>query len=155
MKFDAQLAGWRESHNGGFVASFWFADADEAREAFALMTERKGKTAGQLLTMTLTDAEEPCAIASNEPARAAKSEKVGGIHLLGPIARWLVLDAGKDPLFWKFLSCNNENECAIMIKEMMVIASRKEIDGDSVLTRRFNNFIRLPYQAWLKTQQEA
>ena len=42
-----------------------------------------------------------------------------------------------------------------MVKEMMEIASRKEIDGDVMLTKRFNKFIRLPYQAWLKTQQET
>jgi len=139
--FDAQLAGWRESHNGGFVASFWFADSDDAREYLGSLTERKGKQAGQLLRMTLEQMDEHGN--APEPPRKFKG---------GPIARLLILDWCKNPLFQEWLGVVNEDAAALKVKMICGVESRNQIDDWPVATMKFHKEIREPYKAWLDEQ---
>ncbi len=143
---DAQLASWKEAHNGGFTATFWFADEDAAREYFKPLTARKGKIAGQLFSMTLAELDDH----GNAPVVSTESYKFDG----GPMARWLVIDAPKDPLFLEFLGVANEHAAGVKIKQMIGCESRKEIDCNPVYMKKANELISYPYTEWLR-QHEA
>jgi len=71
-----------------------------------------------------------------------------------PLSKWLAIRC-KEELFQSWLcvqdyNAANEENAAECVKEMMGIASRKEIDGNAVLEERFHRLIRIPYAEWIK-----
>ena len=83
----------------------------------------------------------------NEPAPVPR--KFQG----GPIARLLILDWCKDPLFWEYTNSKNEQQAAHFVKIICNVESRNQIDGNRAAEEQFHELIRKPYQAWLQKQE--
>lgn len=145
MKLDAQLLRWAETSNGGFTVTLIFGDEDEARQYFRDKTLRKGKQAGQLFAVEFTELDD----FGNEPA--AKPRRFEG----GPIARLLITEWCKSPLFWEWQGVTNEHASAQHVKRMCIVESRNEIDSNPMAKARFQERIRKPYTAWLEQQQKV
>ena len=143
MKLDTQLLRWSETSNGGFTITLLCADEDQAREYFRDKTLRKGKHAGQLFAMTIDELDEH----GNEPLPVPK--RFAG----GPICQRLVLWCD-DILFQEWCEAANKHAAATWIKQIMGVESRKQIDGNNELEKKFHREIRIPFQAWLNRQAE-
>ena len=144
MKLDTQLLRWSETSNGGFTITLLCADEDTAREYFRDKTLRKGKQAGQLFSMALEELDEP----GNEPAPVPR--RLAG----GPICQRLVLWCD-DVLFQEWCGATNKHAAAVWIKETMGVESRKQIDGNNELEKKFHREIRIPFQEWLNSAQRV
>lgn len=102
----------------------------------------------------------PVAIAALQVGYATKSDTdipVSGKEPLGPLAKWLVIRCG-EPEFWAWLNAEgapsadtitNEAEASEVVKFLLSIDSRKEIDGNPKNEEYFHRCIRHPYQKWL------
>lgn len=145
MQLDGQLLKWAQTSNGGFTATLCFSDEDAAREYFQSKTLAKGKQAGQLFSITFAELDEH----GNEPAPVPKRFQGG------PIARLLILDWCKDPLFWEYTNSKNEHQAAHFVKIICNVESRNQIDGNRAAEEQFHELIRKPYQAWLEKQAVA
>ena len=102
----------------------------------------------------------PVAIAALQVGYAAKSVAeipVSEKEPIGPLCKWLVIRCG-EPEFWAWLNAEgapsadtitNEAEASEVVKFLLSVESRKEIDGNSKNEEYFHRAIRHPYQKWL------
>lgn len=73
---------------------------------------------------------------------------------IGPGAYWLVLRC-REHDFWAFLNhekagdVTNAEDAALLVKFLLGVESRKEVDADPRKQRLFDSLIRHPYQKWL------
>lgn len=76
---------------------------------------------------------------------------------IGPIGYWLVMRCN-EPEFWEFLNIEHPGStqatdsasAAAIVKEVLIVASRKDIDGDREKEADFHRLIRGPYSRWLQ-----
>jgi len=75
----------------------------------------------------------------------------------GFLSNWLALRC-KEPEFWSFIEYKNDivigwikdSETAnMLVKEMLEIESKTELDNDKEAEARFHAMVRLPYAEWL------
>ncbi len=149
---EMQLAGWSESHTGGCKVTFWLQGPEDLA-AFRTLTVRKGNTAGHRFMAALVeigDDEMPV-----QPAPVADM----GIPIskdhdrMGPLAYWLVMRCN-DPEFWRWLEstgrqCTGAIPAGKIVKQILNVVSRKEVDTDLAAEQRFHGLIRGPYQRYL------
>lgn len=76
---EAQLARWSETSANGAMITLWLPDGD-ALENFKLLTERKGKQAGQILAIVVKQIDDEAQPATTAP----QIEKAGK----GPYGHW-------------------------------------------------------------------
>jgi hypothetical protein len=138
VKFDAQLLKWAQTSNGGFTATLVFSDEDAAREYFQPQTLAKGKQAGQLFSVEFTELDEHGNDQKPTPRRMSG----------GPICQRLVLWCD-DQLFREWCGATNKYAAEVWIKATLEVDSRKQVDGNEALEKRFHERIRGPYAAWL------
>lgn len=75
---------------------------------------------------------------------------------IGALCQWCVLRCG-EPQFWEFLNVTFESadevidsrDAGDLVKFLMAIDSRKELDLLPAKGAKFNSLIRHPYQKWL------
>lgn len=139
---EAQLARWAETSSGGATVTFWLPDGD-ALENFKLLTERKGKQAGQILAIVVKLVDE-----SDLPEPEPKREKIG------PLCRSAV-ELCKTVEFLRFLSysfCGGKTITELYAKEFICnyceIASRKELDTNVDASFKFAALMA-DYRAWI------
>ncbi len=159
-KMELMLAGWRESHNSGFVVSFLVPPEDE--EYFRGATARKGKIAGQrymavLVQLRDDDTPDPESVKATvlvKPETAAKPHFPGG--LCGLAVRWC-----KDEHFQMWLAaCLDAEGESEAVPETLTsqwargvvlaqcgIATRKELDTNASAAEAFRRDILTPYAA--------
>ena len=64
-----------------------------------------------------------------------------------------------DPDFWRFCGTQwgevitNSESASVLMREMVGIASRSELDHDEAALRRFNAVVRQPFMAWMKKNE--
>lgn len=102
----------------------------------------------------------PVAIAALQVGYAAKSDTkipVSEKEPIGPLCKWLVVRCG-EPEFWAWLNAEgapsadlitNEAEASEVVKFLLCIDSRKEIDSKPEVEAHFHRAIRQPFQNWL------
>lgn len=102
----------------------------------------------------------PVAIAALQAGYAAVKEPEQK-DPIGPLCKWLVIRCG-EPEFWAWLNAEgapsadtitNEAEASEVVKFLLSIDSRKEIDGNPKNEEYFHRAIRHPYQKWLVRRQ--
>ena len=141
---EVQLAGWSESHNGGAKVTFWLPDA-ESLDAFRVLTTKKGNTAGHRLMAVLVE------IGDDEQPVEPEPPKVG------PLAYWMVRRCA-EPEFWRWLEqatggpVENPVRAASVVKMILGVKSRKEVDADPDKAALFHERIRGPYAKWCTTR---
>lgn len=145
---EAQLARWAETSSGGATVTFWLPDGD-ALENFKLLTERKGKQAGQILAMVVKLVDESDL---PEPELEPKREKIG------PLCRSAV-ELCKNADFQEFTlwaedikASPNYAQAEDFAKEYMLefccIESRKDIDYSKIKAEKFAELMA-NYRAWI------
>ncbi len=140
---EAQLARWAETSSGGATVTFWLPDGD-ALENFKLLTERKGKQAGQILAMVVKLVDE-----SDLPEPEPKREKIG------PLCRSAV-ELCKNADFQMYViemyglngSLTSEENAKFAILGECGIHSRKGLDESKFAQEKFAT-IMADYRAWI------
>ena len=141
-----QLAGWSETHNGGAKVTFWLQSPDDL-EPFRALTVRKGNQSGQRFMAALVE------IGDNElPVQPEAGIPVSEKPKIGPLAYWLVLRCN-EPEFWVWLrsmdyGCDSPREAGAIVKEMLGLQSRKDLDSNPDNVDLFHAHIRGPYSKW-------
>ena len=141
---EAQLARWAETSSGGSTVTFWLPDGD-ALENFKLLTERKGKQAGQILAMVIKLVDE-----SDLPEPEPKREKIG------PLCRSAVelcknADFQEFAVYWFAIEGKaraTEFETKMGILYYCGIESRKQLDENQLAKERFAD-IMANYRDWI------
>lgn len=138
---EVQLRRWSESSTQGVQVTFALADSSDLDPLKA----KSGKRFMAVL-VEIGDDEQPVPPASQPRQRTE----------VGPICQWLVMRCN-EPEFWNWLSFENPNAQPVksavaagdLVKQILCVESRKEIDGDQRAEREFHKFIRGPYSKWL------
>ena len=142
---EAQLARWAETSAGGATVTFWLPDGD-ALDNFKLLTERKGKQAGQILAMVIKLVDESDL---PEPERATEPKR----KKIGPLCRSAV-ELCKNADFQAFCSvafcyiAKSENGAKEAICQWCEVHSRKNLDEDDGASRQFARLMN-QYRAWI------
>ena len=145
---EAQLARWAETSSGGATVTFWLPDGD-ALENFKLLTERKGKQAGQILAMVVKLVDESDL---PEPERAPEPKR----EKIGPLCRSAV-ELCKNADFQAFagfllgisgLATATEHTAKEMMMDVCCIKSRKDLDESKNAAQRFAELMA-DYRAWI------
>lgn len=134
---EVQLRRWSESSTQGVQVTFALADSDDLEP----LKIKSGKRFMAVL-VEINDDETPVQPLS-EP--------------IGPLCKWLVLRC-KEPEFWAFLGDEfrlgratpvSDAECSSVVRSILMIESRKEVDANPEVEKTFHETIRQPYQKWL------
>jgi len=131
---EIQLRRWSESSTQGVQVTFALADSDDLEP----LKMKSGKRFMAVL-VEIGDDETPV-----EPPKEP----------IGPLCKWLVMRCA-EPEFWVWLESvspdpvRNAEDAATVVKFVMDIESRREIDNDQVKSAKFHRMIREPYQKWL------
>jgi len=134
---EAASAGVKDMADGSLRITFEF-EPRFAAEAFALFGPRGRAVAVAALMDGAKAVKEP------EPPKEP----------IGPLCKWLVMRCA-EPEFWKWLESvapepvRNADDAANVVKFVLGVGSRKQIDGDAERERDFHKMIRQPYQRWL------
>jgi len=142
---EAQLARWAETSSGGATVTFWLPDGD-ALENFKLLTERKGKQAGQILAMVVKLVDESDL---PEPERAPEQKR----EKIGPLCRSAV-ELCKNADFQAFCADTyvegepTESLAKAAIMETCEVKSRKELDEKEYSASAFAVVMKY-YRAWI------
>jgi hypothetical protein len=142
---EAQLARWAETSAGGATVTFWLPDGD-ALEKFKLLTERKGKQAGQILAMVIKLVDES---ELPEPERVPEPKR----EKIGPLCRSAV-ELCKNEDFQEFaadlygIEKPSDYHAKGVIVDVCDIASRKDLDEEPRAARRFAELME-SYRAWI------
>jgi hypothetical protein len=148
------LLGWTRSHNSGSKITLQINDED--LEHFERMTVRKGKIAGQRLMavfVELGDDEQPIQHGPAVVPRSTGNKFPDG--LTGLSVRWCQDSHFHDwlainhPAEWHTASAEREKtwqgRCAVVVKMLCGVESRKQLDTDPFAREEFDRLIRLPY----------
>ena len=68
------------------------------------------------------------------------------------LSTWCALRC-KEPRFWKFLGCGNEQEAIDIVYRWCDVKSRRKLDSNWESAQKFHKLIREPYLAF--TEKEA
>ncbi|HTH10782.1 MAG TPA: hypothetical protein VMA55_14540 [Acidovorax sp.] len=98
----------------------------------------------------------PVAIAALKQGYAAKSDEPEQKSPLGPLAKWLVCRCN-EPEFWGFLKeefdllhpVEDSRQAADIVKSILEVESRKDVDGNKIAETRCAVLLRGPYSRWL------
>lgn len=105
----------------------------------------------------------PAAIAALQVGYAAVPDNANAVKLqapasdeeekLGPLAYWLVLRCN-EPEFWGWLKnrgydCNDAKAAGTIVKNMLGLQSRKDLDGNPDCVEIFHSYVRGPYSKFL------
>jgi hypothetical protein len=98
----------------------------------------------------------PVAIAALKQGYAAKSDEPEQKSPLGPLAKWLVCRCN-EPEFMAFLHnefnllepVKNSVDAAEIVKDLLGVESRKDVDGNKIAETRCATLLRGPYSRWL------
>ncbi|CAB4152927.1 hypothetical protein UFOVP607_39 [uncultured Caudovirales phage] len=141
----AVSAGVKDMADGSLRITFEF-DPRYAPDAYALFGSRGRNVAIAALKdgVMLPAQPEPTSIKPKEPKEP-----------IGALCQWCVLRCN-EPEFWEFLNqtmelarVRNNKEAAELIKYLIGIDSRKDLDVYPGKGVKFNSLIRHPYQKWL------
>lgn len=143
---EVQLRRWSESSTQGVQVTFALADAHDLEP----LKIKSGKRFMAVLVEIGND-ETPVQYPPGAVVPADKDFK----SALGPIAYWLVLRCD-DPEFWAFLraeggypNCDSKLGAEAAVKQILMVTSRKLVDGNPEIERRCKALIMHPYQKWL------
>lgn len=134
---EVQLRRWSESSSQGVQVTFALADSDD-------LEPLKMKSGKRFMAVLVE-------IGDDEQAVQPPKEPIG------PLCKWLVMRCAESE-FWKFLAEDfrlgkaapkSAEECSVVVKSLLMIDSRKEIDADPEAGKVFHELIRQPYQKWL------
>jgi endogenous inhibitor of DNA gyrase (YacG/DUF329 family) len=156
---EVQLQRWSDTSSGGATITLWLPDGDDLAN-FKLLTERKGKQAGQILAMVIktVDVEDEQAITKDQ-------KQSYPFYMNGPLCR-SAIGVCKNKDFQRFvdeyyvvtrtdgdLKSDPENEAKQVILQTCFIESRKELDTNDDAARRFAELMQL-YRAWIAQNGE-
>lgn len=134
---EVQLRRWSESSSQGVQVTFALADSDD-------LEPLKMKSGKRFMAVLVE-------IGDDEQAVQPPKEPIG------PLCKWLVMRCA-EPEFWAFLvhqfSAVNEaptsaDECTEVVKSLLRIKSRREVDDSLAKKVLFDDLIRNPYQRYL------
>lgn len=142
---EVQLRRWSESSTQGVQVTFALADADD-------LEPLKIKSGKRFMAVLVEIGDDEAPVPPSPDVRIPTSVK----EPIGPLAKWLVLRC-KEPEFWDFLTSefpngpaiHSEPDAADFVKELLGIASRKEVDTNLGAESTLHADIRHPYQRWL------
>jgi hypothetical protein len=60
------------------------------------------------------------------------------------LSTWCALRC-KEPQFWRFLRCENEEQAIEIVKRWCDIKSRSKLDSNEDAAKKFHDLIRKPY----------
>lgn len=133
---EVQLRRWSESSSQGVQVTFALADSDDLEP----LKMKSGKRFMAVL-VEIGDDELPV-----QPPKEP----------IGPLCKWLVMRC-IEPDFWEWLTrrsgpgvmpVRDKATATRLVKSILGIHSRREIDGNADLERAFHEQIRQPYQKW-------
>lgn len=147
---EVQFRRYSDTSTQGASIVLSLADRDE----LSAFIGKEGKRFMAVL-VEVGDDEQPV---QYQPGSVVPADMVGGklVPKIGPICQWLVMRCG-EPEFWEFLNAEhpgdteatNADTAAEVVKEVLTIESRKQIDGNRELESAFHRLIRGPYSKWL------
>lgn len=136
FKGELQLLGWSESDKGGRVVKFQ-CGGDEADHPFKHFPS---KARFMCVLVQIGDDEKPV----QQPERER-------LDLLSNVCARLC----KDGDFWTWIEgqvwgvpVTSEGKAAAVVKELLGIESRSELDDDAALAQRFTDEMLTPYRQW-------
>lgn len=140
----ATSAGVKDMADGSLRITLEF-DPRYAKDAFALFGSRGTPVA--IARLTQEAAQEHA-----QKETVADSEPKGGF-----LSQWLAMREN-EPEFWLFIeskinnavSINDVGTCDEVVKRLLGIISKREIDNYKEVEARFHSMIRLPYADWLR-----
>lgn len=139
---ETQLLRWSDTSNGGATITLALSDPADL-EKFKLMTQKKGKQAGQRLMTAMVeigDDEQPV-------VQDVLSSKPGQLCIMA-------CTFCADPDFQHWIhsfhtgACTNESEAKQFILDTCHVGSRKDIDLGDLAANVFHRSIRLPFLEW-------
>lgn len=139
---ELQILGWAESDKGGRTVKFQCAgdDADHPFKGF------KSKARFAVVFVEIGDDEQPV----KQPEQASPAT---GIRLSNTCALLC-----KDRDFWAWIEdatwgvpVHSEQKCAEVIKDLLDIESRSDLDSDERAAAKFVTDVLTPYNEWRKT----
>jgi hypothetical protein len=144
---DLMLLNWSETANGGAKVVFQLADSLDL-DQFKALTLAKGKRAGQLFAAALALIEEP-----SDP----KWQKKGPQPRCALVCQWCQTDKFRAWLSMAFpeiaanVSVNDTGEewAAQVVRTVLGITSRADIDGNPSNETNFDRLLREPYREYL------
>lgn len=145
---EVQLRRWSESSTQGVQVTFALADSDE----LGPLKIKSGKRFACVL-VEIGDDEKPVQYPPGAVVPADKSMT----PTVGPLAYWLVMRC-KEPEFWAWLNyegwpsnvdVTSSEMAGDVVKKILGVESRKDVDSDPEAETRFHVAIRQPYQKWL------
>jgi hypothetical protein len=84
----------------------------------------------------------------------------------GFLSQWLAIRCGESG-FWEFIesqafklagiavTVDSKDQCNVVVKELLEIQSKAEIDNDTEAEKSFHELIRIPYAQWLAGARKA
>lgn len=119
----------------------WLPDG-EALSEFKMLTERKGKTAGQILACVITTVDyEPTSDIVAPVQKGGELAKLAGMFINNPdFQAWVFRGTG--------LEDYGVQDADEYIKKMCGIKSKRELDHNPRAAGIFHEQIRKPFSAW-------
>jgi hypothetical protein len=143
---EVQLLGWSESDKGGRVVKFQ-CNGDDEEHPFKRF---RSKARFAIVLVEIDDHEQPV---QQPDVPASSTNMLGGVRLSNTSALLC-----KDSDFWTWIEAQvwgvpitSEKKCAEVMKELLEIESRSELDSDSEASARFITTVLNPYNEWRKT----
>lgn len=142
ISFEAQMAGWSQTHNGGCKLTLWLNEED--LDKFKLMTVKKGNCAGQRLMCVVVE------VGDDEQPKPQDRDRRPGALLQSSIM------LAKDEHFQKFaleyddgpmVGLSAEEHAANCIRRFCRVDSRKELDGSADAKALFARLMAI-YREW-------
>jgi hypothetical protein len=149
-KGEVQLASWSDTSNGGAKIVLWLPDS-EALDGFKALTERKGKTAGQILACMITTVDE--SDTQREPHETVALLKGEPVLKGGPLSKAAAM-LTQNPVFqdWVMERLETFSVDKLVadqyIKDTCLVVSKREFDNNEKAASRFHNLIRKPFVEW-------
>lgn len=139
---EVQLQRWSDTSSGGATITLWLPDGDDLAN-FKLLTERKGKQAGQILAMVIktVDVEDEQAIET-----AGKRSKVGPLCMSA-------IELCKNKQFQAFTNSSDEYNAKVHLLNVCRAETRKQLDEVDYMAELFRKLMS-DYRAWIAQNGE-
>lgn len=148
---EVQFRRYSDTSTQGASIVLSLSDRDELSQFIG----KEGKRFMAVL-VEIGDDEKPV---SYPPGSVVEADRVGNklVPKLGPLAYWLVMRCN-EPEFWAFLNSEyhpmgslieSSGDASSLVKSVLGVRSRKEVDGDKIAETRCKTLIMHSYQKWL------